>query len=95
MVLHTTFSTEIWEEYDHQCIVNNESLAKIIIDRSLTESSRELSNIGGWQSGDDLAEDEQFTDLISFVRQKLLKVALHNNYITHGFECVIFVTFEN
>ena len=79
-LIHTTFSTEIWEEYDHQCIVNNESLAKIIIDRSLTESSRELSNIGGWQSGDDLAEDEQFTDLISFVRQKLLKVTLHNNY---------------
>ncbi len=81
MVLHTTFPTEIWEEYDHQCIVNNESLAKVITNRSLAESSRELSNIGGWQSNDDLAEDVQFTDLISFVRQKLLKVALHNNYI--------------
>ena len=81
MVLHTTFSTEIWEEYDHQCIVNNESLAKVITNRSLAESSRELSNVGGWQSNDDLAEDAQFTDLISFVRQKLLKVALHNNYI--------------
>ena len=87
-LIHTTFSTEIWEEYDHQCIVNNESLAKIIIDRSLTESSRELSNIGGWQSGDDLTEDEQFTDLIKFVREKILKVALHNNYID-GLECVI------
>ena len=81
MVLHTTFPTEIWEEYDHQCIVNNESLAKVITNRSLAESSRELSNVGGWQSNDDLAEDVQFTDLISFVRQKLLKVALHNNYI--------------
>ena len=81
MVLHTTFPTEIWEEYDHQCIVNNKSLAKVITNRSLAESSRELSNIGGWQSNDDLAEDVQFTDLISFVRQKLLKVALHNNYI--------------
>ena len=88
MVLHTTFSTEIWEEYDHQCIVNNESLAKVITNRSLAESSRELSNVGGWQSNDDLAEDAQFTDLISFVRQKLLKVALHNNYID-GLECVI------
>ena len=88
MVLHTTFSTEIWEEYDHQCIVNNESLAKVITNRSLAESSRELSNVGGWQSNDDLAEDVQFTDLISFVRQKLLKVALHNNYID-GLECVI------
>ena len=87
-LIHTTFSTEIWEEYDHQCIVNNESLAKVITNRSLAESSRELSNIGGWQSNDDLAEDVQFTDLISFVRQKLLKVALHNNYID-GLECVI------
>ena len=88
MVLHTTFPTEIWEEYDHQCIVNNKSLAKVITNRSLAESSRELSNVGGWQSNDDLAEDVQFTDLISFVRQKLLKVALHNNYID-GLECVI------
>lgn len=88
MVLHTTFPTEIWVEYDYQCIVNNESLAKVITSRSLAESSRELSNIGGWQSNDDLAEDVQFTDLISFVRQKLLKVALHNNYID-GLECVI------
>ena len=88
MVLHSTFPTEIWEEYDHQCIVNNKSLAKVITNRSLVESSRELSNVGGWQSNDDLAEDVQFTDLISFVRQKLLKVALHNNYID-GLECVI------
>ena len=94
MVLHTTFSTEIWEEYDHQCIVNNESLAKVITNRSLAESSRELSNVGGWQSNDDLAEDVQFTDLISFVRQKLLKVALHNNYID-GLECVIINMWAN
>ena len=94
MVLHTTFSTEIWEEYDHQCIVNNESLAKVITNRSLAESSRELSNVGGWQSNDDLAEDAQFTDLISFVRQKLLKVALHNNYID-GLECVIINMWAN
>ena len=87
-LIHTTFSTEIWEEYDHQCKINNESLAKIIIDRSLTESSIKLSNMGGWQSSDDLVEDAQFTDLIKFVREKLLKVALHNNYVD-GLECVI------
>ena len=94
MVLHSTFPTEIWEEYDHQCIVNNKSLAKVITNRSLVESSRELSNVGGWQSNDDLAEDVQFTDLISFVRQKLLKVALHNNYID-GLECVIINMWAN
>ena len=59
MVLHSTFPTEIWVENDHKCKVDNESLAKIIINKSRTEPSRELSNVGGWQSNDDLSITEE------------------------------------
>ena len=59
MVLHSTFPTEIWVEIDHKCKVDNESLAKIIINKSRTEPSRELSNVGGWQSNDDLSITEE------------------------------------
>ena len=81
MVLETVFPTEIWVNYDHQCIVNNESLAEIIIRRSLNESSRKLTNVGGWQSSDDLTEDGQFTDLVTYVAQNFNSVYKHNNYI--------------
>jgi uncharacterized protein (TIGR02466 family) len=81
MVLETLFPTELWVNYDHQCIVNNESLAEIITHRSLNESSRELSNVGGWQSNDDLAEDDQFTDLVTYVTQSFNPIYKHNNYI--------------
>ena len=59
MVLETVFPTELWVYYDHECKIDNDSLAKIIISKSRTEPSRELSNVGGWQSNDDLSITEE------------------------------------
>tara|TARA_B100000408_G_scaffold138198_1_gene131176 strand:+ start:285 stop:872 length:588 start_codon:yes stop_codon:yes gene_type:complete len=65
MELTLTFPTEIW--VGNTTDIDNERLSEIILEREQSEPSNNLSNVGGWQSSDDLNKDESFSNVVRYV----------------------------
>ena len=46
--------------------IDNNKIKEIILEKEKTESSRELSNVGGWQSHGDLIDEDCFSEIKNF-----------------------------
>ena len=59
------FPTDVYVRED--CEIDNKKLSKIILEKEKTEPSRNISNVGGWQSEMNLYKDERFSEILKEV----------------------------
>ncbi len=54
--------------------IDNNKIKEIILEKEKTESSRELSNVGGWQSHGDLIDEDCFSEIKNFLNECVLSI---------------------
>ena len=59
------FPTELYSFNNEN--IDNDKIKEIILEKEKTETSRKLSNKGGWQSKDSLLEDKDFSEIEDFL----------------------------
>jgi uncharacterized protein (TIGR02466 family) len=59
------FSTEFY--FFNNENIDNDKIKEVILEKEKTETSRELSNKGGWQSQDSLLEEKDFFEIKDFL----------------------------
>ena len=59
------FPTDIYIE--ENTAIGNKKISEIILDKEITEPSRDMTNQGGWQSNDDLHKDERFLEILESI----------------------------
>lgn len=60
--------------------LDNEKLSEIILEKEKTDSTVEISNVGGWQSNGSLHLDKRFNGVMNLVKENLLIVCSSQNY---------------
>ena len=59
------FPTEVYS-FNNEYI-DNDKIKEIILEKEKTETGRKLSNMGGWQSKDNLLEEKDFSEIKDFL----------------------------
>ena len=59
------FPTEVYSFNNEN--IDNDKIKEIILEKEKTETSRELSNRGGWQSQDNLLDEKDFSEIKDFL----------------------------
>ena len=89
MIYKVIFPTEIWmKEIDY---IDNKELKNVILEKEKVEpyaapgsdrrlSPKQISNVGGWQSADDLVDDVRFSNIVECVKESFIEVSNKNNY---------------
>ena len=67
MLFLKLFPTDVYVRKD--CKIDHKKLSKIILEKEKTEPSRNISNVGGWQSETNLHKDERFSEILKEVGQ--------------------------
>ena len=62
MELFKLFPTDVYIEKNTE--IDNKKISEVILKKEKVESSRELTNRGGWQSNDNLHTDKNFSEIL-------------------------------
>ena len=62
MELFKLFPTDVYIEKNTE--IDNKKISEVILKKGKVESSRELTNRGGWQSNDNLHTDKNFSEIL-------------------------------
>ena len=65
MQILNLFPTDVFIEENTE--IDNKKISEIILEKEITEPSRELTNQGGWQSNDNLHKDKRFLEILESI----------------------------
>lgn len=72
------FPTDVYIEKNNE--IDNKKISEIILKREKTESSRDVTNVGGWQSTDDLHKDERFSEILKNISKCFYSIYKNYSY---------------
>ena len=88
MKILNLFPTDVYIEENTE--IDNKKLSKIILEKERTESSRYISNAGGWQSDTNLHTDKRFSEIIENTPKLFLPIFQNYNYSKESEVSLIF-----